>query len=163
VAFELFGCAEFHSEYQPLEVKRHTPLTDRMSLHYFELPKLPEVVDAGDSLKLWLALFKAETEEDLAKIEAMGVPVMEQAIEAYRKVSTAEEFRELERQRHYAAHNRASALGHARREGEKAEREKWQGVVAGKDAALTDKNAALAEKEAEIVRLRAQLEKRTPH
>jgi predicted transposase/invertase (TIGR01784 family) len=35
VAFKLFGCAEFHSEFQPLEVTRHTPLTDRMSLHYF--------------------------------------------------------------------------------------------------------------------------------
>jgi len=32
------------------------------------LPKLPEVVDADDELKLWLALFKAETEEELQKI-----------------------------------------------------------------------------------------------
>ena len=37
VAFELFNCKEFHSEFQALEVTRHTPLTDKMSLHYFEL------------------------------------------------------------------------------------------------------------------------------
>ena len=73
---------EFHSEFEPLEVTRHTPLTDRMSLHYFELPKLPEVVNTDDELKLWLALFKAETEEELQQIEAMGVPIMEQAINA---------------------------------------------------------------------------------
>jgi predicted transposase/invertase (TIGR01784 family) len=29
MAFTLFDCEEFHSEYQPLEVTRHTPLTDR--------------------------------------------------------------------------------------------------------------------------------------
>ncbi|MDR2044476.1 MAG: Rpn family recombination-promoting nuclease/putative transposase, partial [Clostridium sp.] len=40
-AFELFSCAGFHSEFRVLEVTRHEPLTDRMSLHYFELPKLP--------------------------------------------------------------------------------------------------------------------------
>jgi predicted transposase/invertase (TIGR01784 family) len=39
LAFKLFDCAEYHSEFQPLEVTRHTPLTDRMSLHYFELQK----------------------------------------------------------------------------------------------------------------------------
>jgi hypothetical protein len=39
----------------PLEVTRHTPLTDRMSLHYFELPKLPKTVSAEDSQKLWLS------------------------------------------------------------------------------------------------------------
>jgi predicted transposase/invertase (TIGR01784 family) len=38
IAFKLFKCAEFHSEFRPLEVRRHTLLTDRMCLHYFELP-----------------------------------------------------------------------------------------------------------------------------
>jgi hypothetical protein len=99
VAFKLFGCAEFHSEFQPLEVTRHTPLTDRMSLHYFELPKLPKTVSAEDSQKLWLALFRAETEEELKRIEALGVLDMEQAIGAYRHITTTDEFRELEQQR----------------------------------------------------------------
>jgi len=71
VAFKLFDCAEFHSEYQALEVTRHTPLTDKMSLHYFELPKLPTSVDTENGMELWLALFNAETEEELAKLEVM--------------------------------------------------------------------------------------------
>ncbi len=93
---------------------RHTPLTDKQVLHYFELPKLPEVVDAADGLKLWLTLFNAETEEDLAKIEALEVAVMQEAIGAYRKVASTGELREIERLRSLARHNEASALHHAR-------------------------------------------------
>ena len=66
---------------------------------------------------------------------------MNQAIGAYRSVSATEEFKEMERLRSRTRHNEASALGHARREGEKAEREKWQSIVAVKNAALADKDA----------------------
>ena len=64
--FLLFDCDEFHSEYQALEATRHTQLTDRLCLKYFELPKLPQVVNADGKLLLWLKLFDAETEDDLA-------------------------------------------------------------------------------------------------
>jgi len=147
VSFPMFDCVEFYSEYQPLEVTRHTPLTDKMSLRYFELPKLPELVNADDKLLLWLKLFDAETEEDLAKIEALEVSDMQNAIKAYRHVSATEEFRSLERMRSDARRNEASALGHARREGENAEREKWQSVVADKDAQIAELLARLGEKQ----------------
>ena len=157
IAFKQFDCEEFHSEHQVLEVTRHTPLTDRLSLHFFELPKLPEVVDADDELKLWLALFKAETEEELQQIEAMGVPVMEQAINAYRHITTTEEFKEMERLRSLARHNEAAALRHAA----EVEREKWQGVVADLRDTVTEKDAALSEKDALIAELQAKLERRS--
>jgi predicted transposase/invertase (TIGR01784 family) len=155
INFKLFSCAEFHSEYQALEVTRHCPLTDKMSLHFFELPKVPAGLNGNDKLLLWLSLFKAETAEELAGIKALEVPVMDEAIKAYETIAVSPEFRELERARSYARHNEAAALRHARQEGEKKgeakgmargmkeEREKWQGVVAGKDA--------------EIARLRAEL------
>ena len=146
IAFKLFDCAEFHSEFQPLEVTRHTPLTDKMSMHYFELPKLPEVVSADDELKLWLTLFRAETEEELKRIEAMGVSVVGQAINAYRHITATDEFKEMERMRSRARHNEAAALRHAA----EVERGKWQVVVAEKDAALTEKDAALTEKDAAL-------------
>ena len=145
VAFKLFDCAEFHSEFQPLEVTRHTPLTDRMILHYFELPKLPKTVTADDGLKLWLTLFRAKTEEELKQIEDLGVPVMEQAINAYRNITATEEFRQMERMRSRARSNEAAALRHARTEGAEAEREKWQGVVAEKDTALAEQAALIME------------------
>jgi len=119
ITFRLFGCEEFHSEFRPLEVTRHEALTDRMSLHYFELPKLPKLPEkAGkaDSLLLWLSLFGSKTEEDVLKIQKMEVPVMEQVIEAYRRVSASDELKEIERLRSRARHNEASALGNARRE-----------------------------------------------
>jgi len=77
---------------------------------------------------------------------------MTQAITAYRAVTAADEFRQLERMRADARNIEASALGHARREAMREADEKWQGMIAEKDAAL-------AEKDAEIERLRAQLEK----
>jgi predicted transposase/invertase (TIGR01784 family) len=151
IAFPQFPCAEFYSEYQVLEVKRHTPLTDRLLMIYFELTKLPEVETAEDELKLWLALFNAKTEEELAKIESLGGTIMQQAVSGYRHVTATDEFKEIERMRSRARHNEASALRHAKDEGKAEEREKWQGVVA-------DKDTALANKDAEIARLRAQLE-----
>jgi predicted transposase/invertase (TIGR01784 family) len=138
VNFNLFVDYDgFHSEYQTLEVNRHTPLTDKMSLHYFEITKLPKDVSTKNKLELWLLLFAAKTEEDLAKIEAMEVLEMSQAIDAYRNVVVEPAFKEAERLRFLARHNEAAALSNARRQ----ERDKWQGVV--------------AEQAAEIARLRA--------
>ena len=113
---------------------------------YNELPKLPEVADANDELKLWLTLFNAKTEEDLKRIEGMEVPVMTQAIGAYREVTATAEFREIERLRSRARHNEASALGHARREAIRETDEKWQGIVADKDAQIAELKARLGEK-----------------
>jgi hypothetical protein len=115
-----------------------------MSLHYFELPKLPDTPEPSDEQKLWLKLFKAETEEELKQLEELGVPVMEQAIDAYRSVSATSEFKELERLRFLARHNEASAPAHARREGVLAEREKWQSALAEKDTVLAKQVAAMA-------------------
>jgi len=88
-----------------------------MSLHFFELEKLPDVLNDDDMLLLWLSLFKAETEEELAKINAMGVPVMKEAINAYQKITVSPEFKEIERMRSDARHNEASALRNAENQG----------------------------------------------
>ena len=115
VGFRLFPCVEYHSEYQALEVLRHTPLSDRFVLHYFELPKLPETVTANNSLELWLSLFRAKTEEELTSIEASGVQEMKEAINAYRHITVTPEFLEAERLRSKARHDEAQALYHAER------------------------------------------------
>jgi hypothetical protein len=47
---------------------------------YPGFPKLPRVISADDALKLWLSLFSAETEEDLTKIEELGVSVMKERL-----------------------------------------------------------------------------------
>lgn len=115
--FRLFDCTEYHSFFQPLEVIRHTRLSDKMGFHFFELPKLPASAEDGDMLLLWLSLFKANTEEELEKIRAMEVPDMSQAINAYYRITASPEFRELERMREKARHDEAQALHHAEQKG----------------------------------------------
>ena len=141
----MFECAEFHSEFHALEVKRHEQLTDKFCLHFFELPKIPKTVSKDDGLKLWLALFNAKTEEELKQIEALEVPIMKEAIGAYRTVTATDKFKELERLCSRARHNEASALGHAKREGYREADEKWQGVVAEKEAENEKLRKQLAE------------------
>jgi len=144
VDFILFDCVEVHSEYQSLEVTRHTPLSDKKVLHFFELPKLPGDVadiDGNDLSLLWLALFKANTEEEFKKIEALGVPELNQAISAYHNVTASPEFIEMERLRAKAQHDEAQALYNAERRRD----EHWQSVVADKDAENSELRARLAE------------------
>jgi len=139
---------KFHHEFGCLEVTTHQPLTDKMSLHFYELKKLPPLVDSDkeSSKSLWLKLFRAETEEDLAKIEALEVPIMTEALQAYRHVAASDEFKEKERMWAKARHDEAQALYNAKRE----ERKHWQGVVA-------DKDAENAELRAQLEALRTQL------
>jgi predicted transposase/invertase (TIGR01784 family) len=139
VAFKMFDCKEFHSEFQLLEVSRRVPLTDKQVLHYFELPKLPKTVTADNTLELWLSLFKAETEEDLEVLSNMEVPEMAEAVKVYHQITVTPEFRERERLYEKARHDEASALHHARQE----EREKWQGVIAEKDILIAKLQAQL--------------------
>ena len=175
VYFKLFECEEFHSEYQLREVTRNTQLTDKIGFHFFEmtkLPKLPKKVEANKWAELWLSLFKAQTKEELDKIEALGGPVMKEAVNAYWHVSAMEEFLELERMRSKARHDEAQALKNADeradRRATKREYKKWKNVLASKDAELVewknvvaDKDVALADKDAEIARLNEQLKKIT--
>ena len=165
VDFTLFDdSAEFHSEFRLLEVKRKTHLIDKQILHFFELPKLPDIIDKNDILQLWLALFKANTEEELQMIDGYGVDEINEVVTAYRKLSQSPEFNILETQRIMAEADEAQRMSNAEERGEKRSDEKWESVVSDKDAALADKDtaladkdAALADKELEIEQLRKQL------
>jgi len=117
IDFDLFDCLEYHSFFQLLEVKRHTLLSDKMGFHFFELKKVPEDVSDKDDLLLWLSLFRAETAEDLERIRGMGVPEMNQAINAYYSITASPEFQEIERMREKARHDEATALENAEQKG----------------------------------------------
>jgi predicted transposase/invertase (TIGR01784 family) len=115
VDFIMFDCDEYRSEFGALELSRHEVLSDKLAMLYFEVKKLPKEVDKENELELMLSLFRAKTEEDLKKLEALGVAVVTQAIGAYREVVVSPEFRELERLRAEARSNEASALANAER------------------------------------------------
>jgi len=153
--FTLFkDCLEFHSEFQSLEVTRYKPLTDKFSLHFFELPKLPSEINKNDLLLLWLALFKANTEEELNDIKALEVPELSEAVTAYHTVTTSPEYQEYERLMADAGHNEAQAVYNAEQRGEKrgaeAERAKWLMVA--------EENEYLRKVAEENEKLKAELE-----
>ena len=133
---------DFHSEFGAFEVNRHTPLSDKFCLHFFELKKLPPFTNTDSGKELWLSLFNAKTEEDLAQLEAMEVPIMSTALQAYRHVAASDEFKEIERMRSKARHDEAQALKNA----EKKRDEHWQGIVEAKDALIAELQAQLGKK-----------------
>ena len=102
-----------------MEVTRHELLTDKMSLHFFELKKLPDNISPDNMLLLWLSLFKADTQEELEKIKSLEVPIMEKAINAYHKITVSPEFRNLERMREDAYYNQAATVQNAEKKTKK--------------------------------------------
>ena len=95
---------------------------------------------------MWLKLFKAETEEELTNIEALEVPVMTAAVQAYRHVTASQEFREIAHLRSKARHDEAQALGNAKKQGAEEEREKWQSLVDEQAALIAELQAQLGNK-----------------
>jgi predicted transposase/invertase (TIGR01784 family) len=93
------------------------PLSDKLEMHFYELTKLPETIDENDPMQRWLALFKAESTEELAVVEQMGDGEMAEAIVRLRKLTEDEKYRRLEDMRDEAAHEYASKLGGAYRRG----------------------------------------------
>ena len=86
-----------------------------------------------------------------------STPALDKFNEEIRKrygITPEQSLQEMERLRSLARHNEASALRHARKEGEQRgeqrEREKWQGVVA-------DISTKLAGKDAENEKLRLRI------
>ncbi|MDR1688021.1 MAG: Rpn family recombination-promoting nuclease/putative transposase, partial [Clostridiales bacterium] len=45
IAFTMFPCEEFYSHFELLEVNRHTKLTDKQVMYFFELPKISKEVN----------------------------------------------------------------------------------------------------------------------
>jgi len=136
---------KFHHEFRCLEVTTHEQLTDKQVSHYYELKKLPPLDNKDSGRDLWLKLFNAETEEELAEIEKLGVPIMSEALQAYRHVAASDKFIQMEKMRSKTRHDEAQALSNARRQGAADERKKLQGELADKDAEIARLRAKLGE------------------
>ena len=133
-----------------------------MSFHYYELPKIKGAIDKSNNLELWLRLFNAKTEEDIKKIEKLGVPIMKEAISAYRQVSKSSKYQELQRMNQKIRNDEASALGNAKDEGISVglkmgmEKGLEKGLKEGLEKGKKERaklEMLLAEKDAEIARL----------
>ena len=87
----------------------------------------------------------------LKQIEGMGVPELNEAVNAYNKITTSTEYQELERMRHKAECDEANALALAEERGEergeKRAAAKWQKKLVAKDEIIKKLNALLEDKQ----------------
>jgi len=90
---------------------------------------------------LWLALFKANTEEELKMIDDMGVTELSEAVKAYHNVTLSPEFREMEFIR---LANEASALHNAEKRGHDKGRD--EGLKEGRSEGLKEASTKIAHK-----------------
>lgn len=117
INFDLFGCKNYHSSFKVLESERGELLTDKFSIHFFELKKLSKF-KKNKRMEDWLNLINAETEGDLMEIQqTTTIPEVKDTIVMLRQLSADEKVRQEAYYREKRLHDEASALGHARREG----------------------------------------------
>ena len=154
LGFRQYECQEVHSEFAVLEVTRHTPMTDRLAMHTFELPKLAgiDAIDAPSEKDLWLALFNAETAEELDNLVKIGGAVMSQAVDGYRVTTSTGQYKYLEEMRAKTRHDEAQALRNAERKRD----QHWQAVVAEQKALIADREAENERLRLELAELRAK-------
>jgi hypothetical protein len=88
----------------------------------------------------------------MERLEKLGVEEMTQMVNAYRKITNSPDYVDLERQRLMNRLDEGQALRHAKLLGAEEERDKWQDVVADKDAALAEQAARILELERQLKR-----------
>ncbi|MCH5192644.1 MAG: Rpn family recombination-promoting nuclease/putative transposase [Oscillospiraceae bacterium] len=101
---------DYHSRFGIWDVEHNNKLTDMMDVHFFELKKVKGELDKNDRKKLWLQFLKAETKEEFAMLENIGVPAIEKAVQAIYTMSADEKKKEDIRMREKALHDEASLL-----------------------------------------------------
>ena len=116
-------CDEYHSSFSVLEDSRYQKLSDKLSIHIFELPNVPKKIDPSDKKQLWMHLIKANSEEALEMLRATTSDLMiHKAIDAVYALNADAELREKIRQRDKAVRdyqNRNNSLAVIRREMER--------------------------------------------
>ena len=117
IDFNLFDCEDYHSQFSVMEHSRHEVLTDKLSIHFFELKKSRKY-HKNSPMDEWLDLINAETEGDLMEIQnSTVIPEVNKTILIIRNLSGDEKIRQEAYYREKRLHDEATALGHARREG----------------------------------------------
>ena len=93
-------------------------MTNKLAIHFFELRKLSKF-KRNRRMEDWLQLIDAETEGDLMAIQdTTNIPEVKDTIVMLRKLSADDKIRQEAYYREKRLHDEATALGHARREGE---------------------------------------------
>ena len=145
--FNLFDCKEYYSSFKIMEESRHSILTDRFSIVFFELKKLKNA-RKNKPVEVWLDLINAETEGDLEMIESTtNVKDIHDIIFTIREMSADEKTRYEAEMREKAIMDERSALTNSERRGFKRGIKKGEAIGLEKGKALgLEKGKVLGEK-----------------
>ena len=118
LGFCYFDCKNYHSSFSILENERHEALTNKLSIHVFELPKVPRELISGDRVQEWMEIIKAESEEALDIIRKRTEnPMINKAIDAICQLNADEKLREQIRVQQKAEYDYGNDIAVARDEG----------------------------------------------
>ena len=93
INFNLFDYPDYHSHFKVMENVRHEILTDKFSIHFFELKKVGKN-RKRKPMEDWLSLIDAETESDLMAIQQnTSIPEVRDTIVMLRQLSADENIR----------------------------------------------------------------------
>lgn len=123
LGFNYTNCNEYHSSYSVLEDKRYEKFTDKLSIHLFELPKVPKEIISGDNKQQWMKLIKADSEEALEMVRTAATsPEIQRGIDKIYELNADTVLREQIRQRDKAIRDYENDMAVARSEGRAEER-----------------------------------------
>lgn len=118
LGFKYLDCAEYHSSYSIREDKRFDKLTDKLSIHIFELPKVPKERISSDNKQMWMELIKADSEEALEMVRTTTQnPAIQKGIDAVYALNADTVLREQIRQRDKAIRDYENEMAIAKTEG----------------------------------------------
>ena len=142
INFNMFDCEDYHSHFKVMEKERHEILTDKFSIHFFELKKVGKSQNRR-RMEEWLKLINSETEGELMEIENTTTsPEIKQTIVKLRELSADEKLREAVYYREKRLHDEATkitaatniGIGIGREQGIEIGRE--QGIEIGKEQGI---------------------------
>lgn len=108
---------EFYSKFVPMEEKRHTLLSDKMEIHFYELPKVSMSEDSNEPKKMWMQFMNADSEEDLIMLERTEIPEIQKGVNIIKDLSADAILRERIRAREDAERDYYSAMSSAVKRG----------------------------------------------
>ena len=118
LGFKYLDCEDYHSSYSIREDKRNDILTDKLSIHIFELPKVSKEIISSDNKQMCLELIKADSEEALEMVRTKTQsPQIQKGIDAVYALNADTILREQIRQREKAELDYANDMATARSEG----------------------------------------------
>lgn len=115
--YNMFDCKEYHSAFSVIENTRHELFCDKLSLHFFELPKISSVPNKNNLQQLWLQVINATSEEELNMLNETNIPIIQQSIKSIYSLNADEKIRALAWEREKAERDYYSDVGHAKAEG----------------------------------------------